>query len=124
MEPGLVLQIIMVMAGAFLLAVTIISLARRKMTEPFCLTWGFISIIIILAGFLLRPAGWNRYVSYTGLILLILIGFCLVYGAYFMSSKISELMRKNNELAIQVSLLKQQQKEMEKNLKELSEKTK
>lgn len=108
MEPGLMLQIIMILTGVYLLVRTISSLAKRRMTEPFCLTWGLVAIGIILAGCLLRPAGWNQYISYTGMVLLLLIGFCLLYGAYFISCRVSELMRQNNELAIQVSLLKEE----------------
>lgn len=108
MEPGLLLQIIMILTGVYLLVRTISSLAKRRMTEPFCLTWGLVAIGIILAGCLLRPAGWNQYISYTGMVLLLLIGFCLLYGAYFISCRVSELMRQNNELAIQVSLLKEE----------------
>lgn len=94
------------------------------MTESFCLAWGIVAIIVILAGILLRPAGWNQYISGIGLVLLLLIGFCFVYAAYFMSSRISELMRKNNEMAIQLSLLKQEKEELSKRLDELSEKMK
>ena len=107
MEPGLMLQIIMIITGVYLLVRTISSMAKRRMTEPFCLTWGLVAIGIILAG-CLRPAGWNQYISYTGMVLLLLIGFCLLYGAYFISCRVSELMRRNNELAIQVSLLKEE----------------
>lgn len=122
MKPGLMLQIIMILTGVFLLCRTISSLARRKMTEPFCLSWGMIAVIIILAGCLLRPAGWNQYISYTGMVLLLLIGFCALYGAYFVSCRVSELMRKNNELAIQVSLLNEEREELEKKIEELAKK--
>ena len=122
MEPGLMLQIIMILTGVFLLCRTISSLARRKMTEPFCLSWGMIAVIIILAGCLLRPAGWNQYISYTGMVLLLLLGFCALYGAYFVSCRVSELMRKNNELAIQVSLLNEEREELEKKIEELAKK--
>ena len=116
------LQIIMILTGVFLLCRTISSLARRKMTEPFCLSWGMIAVIIILAGCLLRPAGWNQYIRYTGMVLLLLIGFCALYGAYFVSCRVSELMRKNNELAIQVSLLNEEREELEKKIEELAKK--
>lgn len=122
MEPGVILQIIMIVVGIFLLAAVVSSLARRKMTESFCLTWGLIAIIIILAGILLRPAEWNRYISGMGMVLLLMIGFCIVYGAYFMSSKVSELMRKNMELSVQVSLLNHEKEELRKQLEELAEK--
>ena len=122
MEPGVILRIILIAVGGILLATVISSLAKRKMTESFCLTWGLIAIIIILAGILLRPAEWNKYISGTGMMLLLMIGFCIVYGAYFMSGKVSELIRKNMELAMQVSLLNHEKEELHRRLDELSEK--
>ena len=119
MTMGMLLQAIMIILGFVLLGKTISSLAHRKMTEPVCLTWGLISIIIVLAGCLLRPSGIAEYISLTGLILVVLIGFCIVYGAYFMSQVVSDLMRKNNELAIQVSLLNQEKEEIGKRLEAL-----
>lgn len=112
MTMGMILQAIMIVLGGVLLCQTISSLARRKMTEPFCLTWGLISVIVVLAGCLLRPSGIAEYISGTGLILVVLIGFCIVYGAFFMSQIVSDLMRKNNELAIQVSLLNEEREQI------------
>ena len=101
--------------------VTLFSLAKRKMTESFCLTWGFISVIIILAGFLLRPTELARYISGTGMILVGMVAFCVVYGTYFMSIKVSELMRRNLELAMQVSLLGKENEEIRERLQEFIE---
>ena len=122
MEPGVILQIILIIVGAVLLAAVASSLAKRKMTESFCLTWGLIAIIIILAGILLRPAEWNKYISGTGMLLLMMIGFCIIYGAYFMSAKVSDLIRKNMELAMQVSLLNREKEELHQRIDELSDK--
>lgn len=124
MESGVILQIVLIMVGVMLLWTSISSLAKRKMTEPFCLTWGVIAIIIMLAGFLLRPSEWNRYISETGMILIMLIGFCVIYGAYFMSSRVSELMRRNLELSMQVSLLNYEKEEIRKQLEEIAQKIK
>lgn len=112
MDTGMILQGMMILVGVLLLGNTLLSLARRRMTEPFVLTWGLISVIFILAGILLRPAEWNRYISPTGLLLMGLIGFCVLFGAYVMSAKISELTRRNLELAMQVSLVKQEMEEL------------
>lgn len=120
MSAGDVLRLILVLSGVWMLLVTIGSLAKRKMSENFVLVWFVLSVIVILAGCLLRPSGWNQYISYTGLVLILLIFFCIVYGAYYFSLRISELMRKNQELAIQVSLLNQ---ENERILKRISEQT-
>ena len=108
MGLGNILQIIMIATGVFLLLVTISSLAHRKMTESFCLAWGLIALILALAGIFLRPSELARYISAMGLLMVVAIGFCVVYVAYFMSIKMSELSRKNHELAMQVSLLEQE----------------
>ncbi len=122
MGAGGFLQIIMIATGAVLLVSAITSLAKRKMTEPLCLTWGLIAIMIMVAGIVLRPVEVNRFISWTGLVLVVLVGFCFLYGLYFMSGKISELMRKNVELSMQMSLINQEKEEIYEQLKLLSKK--
>ncbi len=122
MGAGGFLQIIMISTGAVLLVSAVASLAKRKMTEPLCLTWGLIAIMIMLAGVVLRPVEVNRFISWTGLVLVVLVGFCFLYGTYFMSGKISELMRKNLELSIQVSLINQEKEEIYNQLEQLAKK--
>ena len=107
-----VLQIIIIVTGIFLQIVTINSLAHRKMTESFCLAWGLIGLILVLSGLFLRPTEWSSFISPMGLMLVVMIGFCVVYVAYFMSTKVSELSRRNQELAIQVSLLRQENQQI------------
>lgn len=121
MGSGNLLRLIVILTGVFLLFTTLSSLAKRKMTEPFVLTWGLISVIIVLGGVLLRPTEWNRYISGTGLLLVGLISFCVIFGTYFISARVSELMRKNMELAMQLSLMRQEGEEMKEQLARLSE---
>ncbi len=120
MEAGMLLRIIMIGAGVFLFGITVASLAKRRMTDVFCLIWELISVLLVLAGILLKPAGWNKYISFTGLMIILLIGFCLIYGAYFISARISELMRKNQELAMHVSLLEAEYEEIKEKLDKLN----
>jgi len=108
MEPSTILRIILIITGIFMLIITVGSLAKRKMNESFCLAWGVVSLAIFIAGIVLRPSQWQNYISGTGLALILVIFFGVIYGAYFMSLKISDLSRKNTELAIQVSLLNQE----------------
>ena len=119
-----VLRIIMVVTGVFLLIITLSSLARRKMTESFCLTWGLVAIIIMLAGIILRPYGISNMISITGLLLIVIVGFCVLFGAFYITGKVSELTRKNQELAIHVSLLNQENREIMAKLKELEKEIK
>lgn len=114
------LRIIMVLTGVFLFVLTLASLARRKMTESFSLTWGLISIILILSGILLRPYGISRFISVTGLLLILIVGFSVLFGAFYITSKVSELSRKNQELAMQVTLLNQENRMIMEKLEELT----
>ena len=61
-----------------------------------------------------------EYISVAGLILLLIIFYGVLYAAYFVSLWISELSRKNQELAIQVSLLNQENERILRNLSELT----
>ena len=118
MEPGIILQIILILIGGLLLFITTTSLAVKRINEPFSLTWGLIAIVIILAGVLLRPAGWNRYISNVGIVLALMIVCTLLFGSFFISCIVSGLMRKTNEMAMQISLLNQENEEMKKIVKE------
>lgn len=108
MIVGNILRGVIIIVGILLFWLTIISLAKRKMTETFCLIWGGVSVVVILAGILLRPVLLQNYISTTGMVLISLVAFGIICGAYFLSTMISELTRKNQELAIQVSLLKRE----------------
>lgn len=116
MEVGNILRISFIIVGIVLFSITLSSLAKRRMTETFCMIWGGVSCLLILAGILLRPVLLKNYISTTGLVILSLGIYCVICGAYFLSTMISELTRKNRELAIQVSIL---QRECEKNKERL-----
>ena len=73
MEVGDILRLFVIVSGVFMVVRAILSLAKRKMTEPFCLSWVFLSALMILSGALLNPSQMKRYVSTRGLILTIII---------------------------------------------------
>lgn len=41
MEVGDILRLFVIVSGVFMVVRAILSLAKRKMTEPFCLEWVF-----------------------------------------------------------------------------------
>ncbi|MBQ6697177.1 MAG: DUF2304 domain-containing protein [Lachnospiraceae bacterium] len=120
MGVGDILRIVVILAGVFLLMITVSSLARRKMTESFCLTWGLVAIVMILAGILLQPYGISELISVTGLVLILIVGFCVVFGAFYITEKVSELTRKNQELSIQITLLNQENRMIMEQLEQLT----
>ncbi|MBQ9142133.1 MAG: DUF2304 family protein [Lachnospiraceae bacterium] len=118
------LRLVMALTGVLLFFMTVASLARRKMTESFSLTWGLISIILILSGILLRPYGISSFISVTGLLLILVVGYCIIFGAFYITSKVSELARKNQELSMQVTLLNQENRMILEKLEEITKNTK
>ena len=105
MAVGDVLRLFVIVAGAYMFLKAILSLAKRKMTEPFCLAWVVLSALMILSGILLNPSQLDGYISTRGLILIIIIVSGILWGLWFISTQVSILKRKNQELAMQISLL-------------------
>lgn len=105
MAVGDVLRLFVIVAGAYMFLKAILSLAKRKMTELFCLAWVILSALMILSGILLNPSQLDGYISTRGLILIIIIVSGILWGLWFISTQVSTLKRRNQELAMQVSLL-------------------
>ena len=119
MTLGDLLTIFLIVMGIFLLVMAILSLAKRKMTEPFCLALGIVSVLLVICGILIEPSELERYVSLRILILIFFITIGVVWTLWFISTQLSILMRKNQELAMQISLLNQDSERMLKKLEEL-----
>lgn len=119
MTLGDLLTIFLIMMGICLLVMAILSLAKRKMTELFCLAWAIVSVLLVICGILIEPSELERYVSLRILILIFLIMVGVVWTLWFISTQLSILMRKNQELAMQISLLNQDSERMLKKLEEL-----
>ena len=117
-QYGLVVQILLVTAGGIILVIDVALLAKRKLSEPISVTWGFAAIIFILAGIFLRPNGWINYISPAGLIMLSILGVLALVGLFMASSRMSELIRKNTEMAMNISLLNQEIVELKKDIAE------
>ena len=116
MDVGDVLRLFVIVAGLYMFLKAILSLAKRKMTEPFCLAWAVLSALMILSGIILNPSQLDRYVSLRGLILIMIIVSGILWGLWFISTQVSSLKRRNQELAMQISLLNH---DCEKMLREL-----
>lgn len=98
-------QIILILAGIVLLGKTLASLASRRLTESFCIFWGLVSMILILAGSLFRPLGLAECFSLSGWWFLLITGVGMILGGFGLSEAVAGLMRRNNELILKVALL-------------------
>ncbi|MBP5554652.1 MAG: hypothetical protein J6X94_07255 [Lachnospiraceae bacterium] len=118
---GLILKIVIILLGAFLLGDAIFSLAKRRMTESFCLMWGLISVITIIVGIIIQPSKLSDFLSPMSFALILMTLYPLLHIALFFSHTISDLVRKNNELAINVSLLISENEELKKMIEEIKD---
>lgn len=119
-DSGFILRFFLCAIGAVLLVNVVSSLARRKMTESFALIWGVMALLCVIAGILVRPVLLNSYISVIGMILIMMAVLCVIVGAYFISLRISELMRKTQELSINVTLLYDENLRLMKQVEELT----
>ena len=119
MNVEVLVKVGLIICGIVLFLYTIKCLAKRTITESFSLLWGMLSVILILAGILLHPAGLEQYISRKGIILVGLTGILVLMGLYYFSIKISILQRKNQELAMHISLLNQENEQILKKLEQL-----
>ena len=123
MSAGNWLRLFLVAAGAILTWMTLVSLAKRKFTDQFCMLWGLMAVCMVLGGLLLNPTEISRYISNTGLLLVVIVFTGILYMAWCFSREISSLTRKNQELAMQLSLLNQEHDQVQKLLQELTHKS-
>ena len=77
------------------------------------------AVLMIVAGILLNPSQIERYISLRGLMLVLIIILGVIWGMWFVSTQVSILLRKNQELAMQTSLLNQDSEYMLKEIKNL-----
>lgn len=97
-----VLRLFLILSGLGTLAVSVLSLARRKMGGTLCIVWGLGSCLLILAGCVLPPVRLSGRAT----AVLAFAGLALLAAAYYMSVGLSELLRRTREAAMQVSLLR------------------
>ncbi len=121
MRDGLFIQILLIAFGASMFITGVISLVRKKMSEVVVVPWGLGALIFIILGIIVRPDGWKTYLSTSGLIMIIVFFVIATYAIYFFSIRITETMKKNNELAIQVSLLNSEVEELRKKMEAMEE---
>ena len=119
MASGDLLTIFLIVLGICLFVMAILSLAKRKMTEPFCLAWACVSVLLVICGILIEPSELERYISLRVLILILLITIGVGWILWFISTQISILRRRNQEIAMQISLLNQDSERMMKKLEDL-----
>lgn len=105
METVRVVGIVMIALSVLLLAGSFIAYARHRLTENFGMIWGIVSVCLLIMGIVLTV----MKESFTAVsVIAIILGVLLVAALFGFSQAISVMIMKNQELAMQVSLLNQE----------------
>lgn len=118
------LRIAVVGVGIFVLCIDFLSFVHRKMTESFGLAWGFFSVVLILLGAVPGLSDWSKVVPEELCPAFLTVGILAILGAFYISRSVSKLIRKNQELAMQVSLLNQENERILCEIEQLTGKSK
>ena len=111
----------MIVAGTFTMIFSFWYHSVRKLTVNFAVVWEILSIILIAAGVIPAFSSWAYHLSAgTGLVLFFL-GAVSLWGGFQFSILVSHLAMKNRELAMQVSLLMQEDAKMAEQLEALED---
>ena len=103
-----------------IMAVTVVRHAIMKVTRFLAFTGELLGLAASLSGAGPKFSGWSSRLSLGSLAVLLLTGFLVVWGMYQMTIQISSLLMKNQELAMQVSLLNQENERIIKELERLT----
>ena len=117
MSTACVMKITFAIAGIIIIFLSFLMYSKKKLIVNLAIMWEMLGIIVFLTGVVPAFSNWCSSISAGTAILIFIAGVLLVPAGYTMCISISELTMKNQELAMQVSLLNQ---ENEKILSELS----
>ena len=100
-----IIRILMVGTGILFLVLAFWAYTRQKLNDSMALIWVFVSIALVITGAV--PAV-SKHLSESLLIFMFIICLLLLFLLFKVSKAVSVLSMKNQELAMQVSLLNQE----------------
>ena len=113
-----ILCIITIIEGIVLLIVDFLSFVYQKITIGIGLCWGAFAIVFVLLGAVPGLSDWTGIIPKEAVPAFILISLSILICFFYLSCAVSQLLRKNQELAMHVSLLNQENEIILEKLKE------
>ena len=123
MSTAAIVKFSVILVGIGIMAITFVMHAEKKLTVNLAVTWELLGIAAILSGAVPKFSGWSSRLSLGSLVVLLITAFLVLWGVYQMTIQISSLIMKNQELAIQVSLLNQENERILQELENLTGKS-
>ena len=118
MNSSLFFRIIVIVAGSFLLLLTFYMYAKRKLTDSIALGWALFSAVIIMAGAIRAWSGWSRALALASYPMVFSVSGLIILIIFRHSIHLSLMIMKNQELAMHVSLLNQENEDARQRLEQ------
>lgn len=120
MSTAAIVKACVILMGIGIMIVTFVLHAKKKLTVNLAVTWELLGIASILSGAVPRFSGWSSRIGLGSLVVLLITALLVLWGVYQMTIQISSLLMKNQELAILVSLLNQENERILRELEKLT----
>lgn len=120
MQADLIIRISVAVIAVIILWIDFKTYCRQKINEQFGFGWGVFGILLFLASVIPGVNNWSKVFEpevYIVFIILGLIFFAVLFG---MSKTVSQLVAKNQELAMQVSLINNENANILKAMKKIT----
>ena len=115
MSTAAIVKACVILMGIGIMIVTFVLHAKKKLTVNLAVTWE-----LLLSGAVPRFSGWSSRIGLGSLVVLLITALLVLWGVYQMTIQISSLLMKNQELAILVSLLNQENERILRELEKLT----
>lgn len=120
MSTAAIVKACVILMGIGIMIVTFVLHAKKKLTVNLAVTWELLGIAAILSGAVPRFSEWSSRIGLGSLVVLLITALLVLWGVYQMTIQISSLLMKNQELAILVSLLNQENERILRELEKLT----
>ena len=107
MSIAFLAKIGLIMTGVIVMVLTFLLHSAKKLTVNLAVAWEAIGIGLILVGTVPFFSSWCYLLARGTMIAMFLVGGLTIWGGFELSILISSLAMKNQELAMQTSLLNQ-----------------
>ena len=111
----------LIITGIVIMTLTFFLHAVRKLTVNLAVVWEFLGLTAILTGAVPAFSGWCYLLARGTAVAMFTIGVLVLWGGYQLCILISSLSMKNQELAMQVSLLNQENEKILRELEKITE---
>lgn len=121
METAGFLRYGVIVVGLALAAASFWTHASKRMNSDLSVAWCLLGVALVAMGIVPALCAWMYLISlWTGLVLFV-IGAVFLCGIFKLSTLISQVQTQNKELAMQISLLLQENRWLRKQMEEMEE---